>query len=207
MCTGAPAPPPRRRARLARTDPKPWQPQDLATSSAFARLILTTLELAANRQEEWLTPDLQFAVQHDAAWSRPVASSWNGSGSMRRRPRCSSSRPRSSVGPCGSSPSASSPMSDADPLPAWPLPRGRVRRARPAKRRCAQQPSRRPAGRENFATGCWPSSTLRGVGGWSATVHPPPLLVGWPSREAVSQAAGARQQRAPASASLHLSAT
>jgi AmiR/NasT family two-component response regulator len=33
---------------------------------AFARLILTALELAAARQEEGLTPDLQFAVQHDA---------------------------------------------------------------------------------------------------------------------------------------------
>jgi len=51
---------------LARTDPQPWQPQDLATSSAFARLIMATLELAAARQQEGLTPELQFAVQHDA---------------------------------------------------------------------------------------------------------------------------------------------
>jgi GAF domain-containing protein len=51
---------------LARTDPQPWQPQDLATSSAFARLIMATLELAAARQQEGLTPELEFAVQHDA---------------------------------------------------------------------------------------------------------------------------------------------
>jgi GAF domain-containing protein len=51
---------------FARTDPQPWQPQDLATSSAFARLIMATLELAAARQQEGLTPELQFAVQHDA---------------------------------------------------------------------------------------------------------------------------------------------
>jgi len=141
-------------------------------------MIMTTPELAAARLEERLTPDLQFAVQHDARVEQAVASSWNGSGSMkRRRPRCSSSRPRSRVGHCEPSPSASSPMSDADPLPAWLLPRGRVRRARPAKRRCAQQPSRRPAGRENFATAVLAESIRRGVGGWSAAVHPPPLLV------------------------------
>jgi hypothetical protein len=51
---------------FAHTDPQPWQPQDLATSSAFARLIMATLELAAARQQEGLTPELQFAVQHDA---------------------------------------------------------------------------------------------------------------------------------------------
>ena len=51
---------------LARTDPQPWQPEDLATSSAFARLIMATLELAAARQQEGLTPELEFAVQHDA---------------------------------------------------------------------------------------------------------------------------------------------
>src|SRR5215207_3213664 len=51
---------------FAHTDPQPWQPQDLATSSALARLIMVTLELAAARQQEGLTPELQFAVQHDA---------------------------------------------------------------------------------------------------------------------------------------------
>jgi AmiR/NasT family two-component response regulator len=51
---------------FARTNPQPWQPQDLATSSAFTRLIMATLELAAARQQEGLTPELQFAVQHDA---------------------------------------------------------------------------------------------------------------------------------------------
>ncbi len=51
---------------FARTDPQPWQPQDVATSSAFARLIMATLELASARQQEGLTPELQFAVQHDA---------------------------------------------------------------------------------------------------------------------------------------------
>jgi GAF domain-containing protein len=51
---------------FARTDPQPWQPQDVASSSAFARLIMATLELAAARHQEGLTPELQFAVQHDA---------------------------------------------------------------------------------------------------------------------------------------------
>jgi GAF domain-containing protein len=51
---------------FARTGPQPWQPQDLATSSAFTRLIMATLELATARQQEGLTPELQFAVQHDA---------------------------------------------------------------------------------------------------------------------------------------------
>jgi GAF domain-containing protein len=51
---------------LARTDPQPWQPQDVATGSAFARLIMATLELASARQQEGLTPELAFAVQHDA---------------------------------------------------------------------------------------------------------------------------------------------
>jgi len=51
---------------FAHTDPQAWPPQDLATSSAFARLIMVTLELAAARQQEGLTPELQFAVQHDA---------------------------------------------------------------------------------------------------------------------------------------------
>jgi GAF domain-containing protein len=51
---------------FAHTDPQPWPPQDLATSSAFARLSMATLELAAARQQEGLTPELQFAVQHDA---------------------------------------------------------------------------------------------------------------------------------------------
>jgi GAF domain-containing protein len=63
---GAPAPRPIGALDFAHTDPQPWQPQDLATSSAFARLIMATLELAAARQQEGLTPELQFAVQHDA---------------------------------------------------------------------------------------------------------------------------------------------
>jgi GAF domain-containing protein len=51
---------------FARTDPQPWQPQDVATSGAFARLIMATLELARARRQEGFTPDLQFAVEHDA---------------------------------------------------------------------------------------------------------------------------------------------
>jgi GAF domain-containing protein len=51
---------------LARTDPRPWQPQEVATGGAFARLIMATLELASARQQEGLGPELEFAVQHDA---------------------------------------------------------------------------------------------------------------------------------------------
>ena len=51
---------------LARTDPRPWQPQEMATASAFARVIMATLELASARQQQGLTPELEFAVQHDA---------------------------------------------------------------------------------------------------------------------------------------------
>jgi GAF domain-containing protein len=41
---------------FARTDPQPWQPQELATSSGFARLIMATLELATARQQEGSPP-------------------------------------------------------------------------------------------------------------------------------------------------------
>jgi hypothetical protein len=51
---------------LARTDPQPWQPQEVATAGAFARLIMATLELASARQQQGLAPELAFAVQHDA---------------------------------------------------------------------------------------------------------------------------------------------
>jgi GAF domain-containing protein len=51
---------------FARTDPRPWQPQDLAAANAFARLIVATLQLATARQEEALSPALRFAVEHDA---------------------------------------------------------------------------------------------------------------------------------------------
>jgi GAF domain-containing protein len=51
---------------LARTDPQPWQPQDLAAAAAFARLIVATLQLATARQQETLSPALRFAVEHDA---------------------------------------------------------------------------------------------------------------------------------------------
>jgi GAF domain-containing protein len=51
---------------FARTDPQPWQPQDLAAADAFARLIVATLQLATARQQEALSPALRFAVEHDA---------------------------------------------------------------------------------------------------------------------------------------------
>jgi hypothetical protein len=106
---------------FARTDPQPWQPQDLATSSAFARLIMATLELAAARQHEGLTPSCSSPCSMTPASNRPVASSWNASGSTRtRRPRCCTSRPRSRIGQSEPSPSASSPVSDADPLRSLP---------------------------------------------------------------------------------------
>jgi GAF domain-containing protein len=51
---------------FARTDPQPWQPQDLAAANAFARLIVATLQQAAARQQQALSPALRFAVDHDA---------------------------------------------------------------------------------------------------------------------------------------------
>jgi GAF domain-containing protein len=51
---------------FARTDPQPWQPQDLAAAAAFARLIVATLQLATARPHEVLSPALRFAVEHDA---------------------------------------------------------------------------------------------------------------------------------------------
>jgi GAF domain-containing protein len=51
---------------LARTDPQPWQPQDLAAANAFARLIVATLQLATTRQQQTLSPALRFAAEHDA---------------------------------------------------------------------------------------------------------------------------------------------
>jgi GAF domain-containing protein len=50
----------------ARTDPQPWQPQDLAAAKAFARLIAATLQPATASQQGALSPALRFAVQHDA---------------------------------------------------------------------------------------------------------------------------------------------
>ena len=51
---------------FARTDPRPWRPQDLATADAYAQLLVAaTLRLAAARQQERLSPALRFAVQHD----------------------------------------------------------------------------------------------------------------------------------------------
>jgi GAF domain-containing protein len=51
---------------FARTDPQPWQPQDLAAAKAFARLIAATLQPATASQQGALSPALRFAVQHDA---------------------------------------------------------------------------------------------------------------------------------------------
>jgi GAF domain-containing protein len=50
---------------FARTDPQPWPPQDLAAADAFVRLIMATLQASA-RQQQALSPALQFAVEHDA---------------------------------------------------------------------------------------------------------------------------------------------
>ena len=51
---------------FARTDPQPWQPQDLAAANAFARLIVATLRLATAHQQEALSPALWSAAEHDA---------------------------------------------------------------------------------------------------------------------------------------------
>jgi GAF domain-containing protein len=51
---------------LARTDPQPWPPQDLAAAAAFARLLVATLQPATARPQETLSPALRFAVEHDA---------------------------------------------------------------------------------------------------------------------------------------------
>jgi GAF domain-containing protein len=51
---------------FARTDPQPWQPQDLAAANGFARLTVATLQLATVRQQQALSPALRFAVDHDA---------------------------------------------------------------------------------------------------------------------------------------------
>jgi GAF domain-containing protein len=51
---------------LARTDPQPWSPGDLATATGFARLIVATLRLATAPQQQTLSPALRFAVDHDA---------------------------------------------------------------------------------------------------------------------------------------------
>jgi len=51
---------------FARTDPQPWQSQDLAAANGFARLIVATLQPATAPQQEALSPALRFAVEHDA---------------------------------------------------------------------------------------------------------------------------------------------
>ena len=51
---------------VARTDPQPWQSQDLAAANGFAPLTVATLQLATARQQQALSPALRFAVEHDA---------------------------------------------------------------------------------------------------------------------------------------------
>ncbi len=51
---------------FACTDPQPWPSQDLAAPNGFARLIVTTLQLATTRQQQALSPALRYAVEHDA---------------------------------------------------------------------------------------------------------------------------------------------
>jgi GAF domain-containing protein len=51
---------------FARTDPQPWQPQDLAAANGFARLVVATLQQASARQQQALSPALRYAVDHDA---------------------------------------------------------------------------------------------------------------------------------------------
>jgi GAF domain-containing protein len=51
---------------FARSDPQPWQPQDLAAAKGFARLIVATLQQASARQQQALSPALRYAVDHDA---------------------------------------------------------------------------------------------------------------------------------------------
>jgi AmiR/NasT family two-component response regulator len=51
---------------FAGTDPQPWPSQDLAAANGFARLIVTTLQLATTRQQQALSPALRYAVEHDA---------------------------------------------------------------------------------------------------------------------------------------------
>ena len=51
---------------FARTDPQPWQPQDLAAANAFARLIVATLQQASVHQQQALSPALRYAVEQDA---------------------------------------------------------------------------------------------------------------------------------------------
>jgi GAF domain-containing protein len=50
---------------FARTDPRPWRPQDLAEADAYAQLLMATLRLATAQQQERLSAALRFAVQHD----------------------------------------------------------------------------------------------------------------------------------------------
>jgi GAF domain-containing protein len=51
---------------FACTDPRPWQPQDLAAANAFARLIVATLQPTTAHQQQALSPALRFAAEHDA---------------------------------------------------------------------------------------------------------------------------------------------
>ena len=50
---------------FARTDPRPWQHQDLAAADAYAQRLMATLRQATAQQEERLSPALRFAAQHD----------------------------------------------------------------------------------------------------------------------------------------------
>jgi hypothetical protein len=100
---------------FARTDPQPWQPQDLAAANGFARLIGATLQQASARQQQVLSPALRYAVEHDARIEQAR-------GVIMQRERldevaassCCASRPRSRTNPSEPSPNASSPAPDVD---------------------------------------------------------------------------------------------
>jgi GAF domain-containing protein len=55
---------------FAGSDPRPWQPQDLAAANGFARLMVATLQPATAPQQQALSPALRFAAEHDARIER-----------------------------------------------------------------------------------------------------------------------------------------
>ena len=59
---------------LARTDPQPWQPQEVATGGAFARLIMPPWTWLAPASSRGLARSWSLPSSMTPGWSRPVGS-------------------------------------------------------------------------------------------------------------------------------------
>jgi GAF domain len=107
-----------------RTDPQPWQPQDLAAANAFARLIVATCSWPRPLSSRRLHLRCGSRRNMTPASNKPASSSCSANGSTRPlRSSCCASRPRSRINQSEPSPNASFPAPDSDLHLPDPAPR------------------------------------------------------------------------------------